>query len=76
MLLSESQKYISSFVSKKSKFKIPGDYYIQKYKMLFLNETKRKAYLKVLIVEEFLTLLESHRFEPSVYNQMIDYISQ
>ncbi len=76
MLLSESEKYISSLVSKKSKFKIPGDYYIQKYKMLFLNETKRKAYLKALIAEEFLTLIGSHGFEDSAYAQMNDYISQ
>ncbi len=75
-LFSESESILWDITSSISSFKIPWYYYIQEYKMLFLNPTKKRAYYKALIYDDFITFIKAKTFQKSVYDELNEYFSQ
>lgn len=75
-LFFQSKTLLGDITSSVSSFKMPWDYYIQKYKTFFLNPTKKKAYLKTLILADFISLLGGYEFQKSVYAEINEYFLQ
>ncbi len=54
----------------------PGIEYIEKYKKVFLNETKRRVYNKDLILKNVLRLLKAKKYEPSVIDSIYNSLEE
>lgn len=55
---------------------IPWIYYIEEYKAFFLNESKKRVYVRNLAFQTFVKFIQSSRFSSDEYANMLDYFEQ